>query len=43
MGKILPISGIITLTRPLVEEIRKGLRSLKEKEAKLYTLDELFR
>jgi prevent-host-death family protein len=27
----------------LVEEIRKGLRSLKEKEAKLYTLDELFR
>jgi prevent-host-death family protein len=27
----------------LVEEIRKGLRSLKGKEAKLYTLDELFR
>jgi len=27
----------------LVEEIRKGLRSLKEKDAKLYTLDELFR
>jgi prevent-host-death family protein len=27
----------------LVEEIRKGLRSLKEKEARLYTLDELFR
>jgi hypothetical protein len=26
-----------------VEEIRKGLRSLKEKEARLYTLDELFR
>lgn len=28
---------------PLVKEIRKGLRSLKEKEARLYTLDELFR
>jgi len=27
----------------LMEEIRKGLRSLKEKEAHLYTLDELFR
>jgi prevent-host-death family protein len=27
----------------LAEEIRKGLRSLKEKEARLYTLDELFR
>ena len=27
----------------LMEEIRKGLRSLKEKEARLYTLDELFR
>jgi prevent-host-death family protein len=27
----------------LVEEIRKGLRSLKEKEARLYSLDELFR
>ena len=27
----------------LREEIRKGLRSLKEKEARLYTLDELFR
>ena len=27
----------------LTEEIRKGLRSLKEKEARLYTLDELFR
>ena len=27
----------------LSEEIRKGLRSLKEKEARLYTLDELFR
>jgi prevent-host-death family protein len=27
----------------LVEEIRKGLRSLKEKKARLYTLDELFR
>ena len=27
----------------LVEEIRKGLRSLKGKEARLYTLDELFR
>jgi antitoxin YefM len=26
----------------LVEEIRKGLRSLKGKEACLYTLDELF-
>ena len=27
----------------LTEEIRKGLRSLKEKKARLYTLDELFR
>jgi prevent-host-death family protein len=27
----------------LAEEIRKGLRSLKEKKARLYTLDELFR
>jgi prevent-host-death family protein len=27
----------------LMEEIRKGLRSLKEKGARLYTLDELFR
>jgi prevent-host-death family protein len=27
----------------LAEEIRKGVRSLKEKEARLYTLDELFR
>ena len=27
----------------LMEEIRKGLRTLKEKEARLYTLDELFR
>jgi prevent-host-death family protein len=27
----------------LAEEIRKGLRSLKGKEARLYTLDELFR
>jgi len=27
----------------LSEEIRKGLRFLKEKEARLYTLDELFR
>lgn len=27
----------------LVEEIREGLRSLKEKGARLYTLDELFR
>jgi antitoxin YefM len=27
----------------LAEEIRKGLRSLKAKEARLYTLDELFR
>jgi prevent-host-death family protein len=27
----------------LTEEIRKGLRALKEKEARLYTLDELFR
>jgi prevent-host-death family protein len=27
----------------LAEEIRKGLLSLKEKEARLYTLDELFR
>ena len=27
----------------LSEEIRKGLRSLKEKGAQLYTLDELFR
>jgi prevent-host-death family protein len=26
----------------LSEEIRKGLRLLKEKEARLYTLDELF-
>jgi prevent-host-death family protein len=27
----------------LTAEIRKGLRSLKEKEARLYTLEELFR
>ncbi len=27
----------------LSEEIRKGLQSLKEKSARLYTLDELFR
>jgi len=27
----------------LAEEIREGLRSLKGKEARLYTLDELFR
>jgi prevent-host-death family protein len=27
----------------LAKEIRKGLRSLKEKEARLYTFDELFR
>jgi antitoxin YefM len=27
----------------LTEEIRKGFRALKEKEARLYTLDELFR
>jgi prevent-host-death family protein len=27
----------------LTAEIRKGLRSLKEREARLYTLDELFR
>ena len=27
----------------LAEEIRKGLRLLKEKKARLYTLDELFR
>lgn len=27
----------------LAEEIRKGLRSLKENEAHLYTLEELFR
>ena len=27
----------------LAEDIRKGLRSLKGKEARLYTLDELFR
>ena len=27
----------------LMEEIRRGLRTLKEKEARLYTLDELFR
>jgi len=27
----------------LSEEIRKGLRLLKEKKARLYTLDELFR
>ncbi len=27
----------------LMEEIRKGLRTLKEKEARLYTLEELFR
>ena len=27
----------------LSEEIRKGLRALKGKEARLYTLDELFR
>jgi prevent-host-death family protein len=27
----------------LTDEIRKGLRSLKERKARLYTLDELFR
>lgn len=27
----------------LAAEMRKGLRSLKEKKARLYTLDELFR
>ena len=27
----------------LTAELRKGLRSLKEKEARLYTLEELFR
>jgi antitoxin YefM len=27
----------------LAEEIRKGLRALKENKARLYTLDELFR
>lgn len=27
----------------LAKEIRKGLRALKEKKARLYTLDELFR
>ncbi|MCP2501465.1 MAG: type II toxin-antitoxin system Phd/YefM family antitoxin [Deltaproteobacteria bacterium] len=27
----------------LMEEIRKGLQTLKVKEARLYTLDELFR
>lgn len=26
----------------LMEELRKGVRSLKEKKARLYTLDELF-
>jgi prevent-host-death family protein len=28
---------------PLMEEIRKGIRSLKGKKARLYTLDELLR
>jgi prevent-host-death family protein len=27
----------------LMDEIRKGLRALKEKKSRLYTLDELFR
>ena len=36
-------TNVIRYDVGLVEEIRKGLRSLKEKEARLYTLDELFR
>ena len=36
-------TNIVRYDAGLVEEIRKGLRSLKEKEARLYTLDELFR
>ena len=36
-------TNVVRYDAVLVEEIRKGLRSLKEKEAGLYTLDELFR
>jgi antitoxin YefM len=36
-------TNIVRYDAGLVEEIRKGLRSLKGKEARLYTLDELFR
>jgi len=36
-------TNVVRYDAGLVEEIRKGLRSLKEKEARLYTLDELFR
>jgi len=36
-------TNVVRYDAGLVEEIRKGLRSLKGKEARLYTLDELFR
>lgn len=36
-------TNVVRYDAGLVEEIRKGLRSLKEKKARLYTLDELFR
>ena len=36
-------TNVVRYDAGLVEGIRKGLRSLKEKEARLYTLDELFR
>ncbi len=36
-------TNVVRYDAGLVEEIRKGLRSLKEKEARLYSLDELFR
>lgn len=36
-------TNVVRYDSGLVEEIRKGLRSLKGKEARLYTLDELFR
>ena len=36
-------TNVVRYDAGLVKEIRKGLRSLKEKEARLYTLDELFR
>jgi len=36
-------TGSVRSDAGLMEEIRKGIRSLKEKQAHLYTLDELFR
>ena len=36
-------TNVVRYDAGLVEEIRKGVRSLKGKGARLYTLDELFR